>query len=164
MTTTPNRRLLRVHAPTDAANDRPVEAAPSGPDVARWARAWVEAQLDPDLLAHDSHPHWWAVEKLLVFSAAGRFEVCWRVVLEVVRITSDPDVLGVLAAGPLEDLVEQAGPAFVDRIERQAWTDPAFRRLLDVAWPCGSPEVRARIEAARRWGSIAAPSLPRQLH
>lgn len=117
--------------------------------ITDWASAYVQAQQDPGLVADDSHPQWWAVEKAVLFSAAGRFEDCWRLVLEVLRLTCDPEVLGVLAAGVLEDIIEEAGPAFVRRIEWQAWTDPAFRRLLAAAWPCGSPDVWARIEAAR---------------
>ena len=137
----------------------------SNQDIADWAEAYVRAQQDPDLLLCAEHPQWWAVERLLSFSAAGRFEDCWRMMLAVLRITSDPEVLGVLAAGPLEDLIERAGPVFVDRIEWHAWTDPVFRQLLDGTWPCGSPEIRARIDSARRWGSRAAlQGSPHRVH
>jgi hypothetical protein len=129
---------------------------------ADWACAYVEAQQDPDLLARDWHPLWWAVERLLLYSACGRFEDCWRLVLDVLRLTRDPEVLGMLAAGALEDLIEHAGPAFVDRIAWQAWTDPAFRRLLESTWPCGSLGIWTRIEAARRMGEAAAGPGPAQ--
>jgi hypothetical protein len=142
---------------------RPAQLATA--DIADWAAAYVRAQQAPDLLAGDGHPLWWAVEQFLRFSAAGRFEDCWSLVLEVLRLTSDPDVLGVLAAGPLEDIIEHAGAAFIDRIERQAGADPAFRRLLEGTWPCGSPAIWARIESARRPGACRpAKDLPRQVH
>ncbi|MGT2431445.1 DUF6869 domain-containing protein [Cupriavidus basilensis] len=57
-------------------------------------------------------------------------------------------MLGALAAGELEDLIEYHGPAFIGRIERQAGRDPRFRRLLCGVWRSSTPQVWARILAA----------------
>ncbi|MBA2960521.1 MULTISPECIES: DUF6869 domain-containing protein [Ramlibacter] len=130
-------------------------------EIVDWARAYCLAQQDPDLLTFDSHPLWWAVERFMLFSEAGRLEDCWRAILAVLCVTADPDVLGVLAAGPLEDLIERAGTDLADRIVWQAWTDPAFRRLLDGAWECGRPEVWTRIAAVRsQAGQLVVPTAP----
>ncbi|MBA2961363.1 MULTISPECIES: DUF6869 domain-containing protein [Ramlibacter] len=183
----PRRRFVLAHASRVARLARPIPAVPpmqlqvrcgrtvddaaaavelTPAEIIDWARAYCLAQQDPDLLALDTHPLWWAVERFMLFSEAGRLEDCWRAILAVLCVTSDPEVLGVLAAGPLEDLIEQAGTAFADRIVWQAWTDPAFCRLLEGAWECGRPEVWERIAAVRsQAGQAMVPPLPlHQLH
>lgn len=58
-------------------------------------------------------------------------------------------MIGILAAGPLEDLIHAWGPAFIDRIEVQAHRDLAFRHLLGGVWRSSSEEIWKRIEVAR---------------
>jgi hypothetical protein len=154
-----HRSIVLVPAGHDDDLVRPVAVlgqAPASPGaeltaaaILDWAQAYCRAQQDPNLLTRADHPLWWALERFHLFTAAGRHEECWRAILAVSCMTSDPDVLGMLAAGPLEDLIEAAGPLFIDRLEWQAWTDPAFCRLLDGIWECGSPDVWARIAATR---------------
>jgi hypothetical protein len=55
------------------------------------------------------------------------------------------EVLGVLAAGPLEDLIHDKGDDFIERIELLARRDPAFRLLLRGVWESGSPAVWERV-------------------
>ncbi|GAB3029269.1 hypothetical protein GCM10027285_09620 [Oleiagrimonas citrea] len=74
---------------------------------------------------------------------------CLEVILEILeRIdTSSPnDLLAVLAAGPLEDLLVMNGPAVIDEIETLARQRPPFRRLLNGVWyrRC-EPDIRARL-------------------
>jgi hypothetical protein len=57
-------------------------------------------------------------------------------------------VLGALAAGELEDLIEYHGPAFIERIEQEAARDPRFRCLLCGVWRSSTPQVWARVLAA----------------
>ncbi|MEL6218086.1 MAG: DUF6869 domain-containing protein [Pseudomonadota bacterium] len=54
------------------------------------------------------------------------------------------------AAGPLEDLVTQNGPAVIDRIEAEAKVNPQFRYLLSGIWGQSrtDPDVWRRIQAA----------------
>lgn len=73
----------------------------------------------------------------------------WRAVLAVTERTDDVFTLGMLAAGPLEDLLELHGPAVVERIEREAQTNAKFRRVLQGVWRSSTPDVWARIEVAR---------------
>jgi hypothetical protein len=55
-------------------------------------------------------------------------------VLEVLKKDPPPDTAGVLAAGPLEDLLADSGPAIIERVEAEARRDLKFRRLLKGVW------------------------------
>ncbi len=55
-------------------------------------------------------------------------------IVEVLAKNPPAEVLGVLAAGPLEELLAWHGPAVIDRAESEAHRDPKFRRLLGGVW------------------------------
>src|SRR5690348_1360229 len=66
--------------------------------------------------------------------------LCLDAILEVLsRIPCDPGDLHfqVLAAGPLEDLLVDHGPDFVDEVEELARRNPSFRLLLNGVWTSG---------------------------
>ena len=76
-------------------------------------------------------------------------EAAWALILEILAHAPSQDALALLAAGPLEDLIEYHGPSFIDRIELCARRDPKFRYLLGGVWQSSTPEVWSRVEAAR---------------
>jgi uncharacterized protein DUF6869 len=84
-------------------------------------------------------------------------ELCLAAILEVLgRVDgSTPNrLLGVLAAGPLEDLLSCNGDAVVDDIDTLARRDPAFRLLLNGVWDSDiKPSILARLAKYRsdRW-------------
>ena len=66
-------------------------------------------------------------------------------IVEILRIETNPVLLSLLAAGPLEDVISMAT---IDRIEREAAADKRFRDLLGGVWyyrACG--ELKARLDA-----------------
>lgn len=68
----------------------------------------------------------------------------WRVCLALVAAAPDDFVLANVAAGPLEDLINEFPDQLIDRIEEEARRDPKFRRCLTGVW--GVPDgVGARI-------------------
>jgi hypothetical protein len=74
-------------------------------------------------------------------------EDAWDLVVELVRRAPD-QVLGHVAAGPLEDLVRLHGAALVEWIEGEARRDARFRWALGAAWLSRGalpPEVEDRI-------------------
>lgn len=75
-------------------------------------------------------------------------EEAWTAVLAVIDATDDEYTLGMLAAGPLEDLIDAHGQAFVDRIEQRASADSRFRSVLQGVWRSSTPQVWERIERA----------------
>jgi hypothetical protein len=71
------------------------------------------------------------------------------------EIEANPNVLGLLAAGMLEDLIPSQDGAVVDAAVAEAARNPRFRHLLGGVWFSSmSPEVTEKLEKARggeRW-------------
>lgn len=111
-----------------------------------WAVAYIEGVQDPTRFK-EGHPLWWALERFMDSDTDA--EDIWLAVLHILARSPPDEVLAVLAAGPLEDLVHENGDAFIDRIELRARQDPAFRQLLNGVWESGTPEVWLRVEQAR---------------
>lgn len=61
-------------------------------------------------------------------------EKAWKLIQIIVQCCEENDVLGSLAAGPIEDLLSQHGEAFIDRIEVFARDNPKFLLLLQGVW------------------------------
>ena len=116
-----------------------------------WAEAYVAAQSDPNLLANDEKsPLWWAIEKGMFYEGETDPEDFWAFILTVLEKSPGEYVLSLLAAGPLEELISNAGEQFIERIENQARRSAAFRHLLGGVWRHGaSVEIWRRVEAAR---------------
>jgi len=109
------------------------------------------AQVGEAYLAHarrQSAATEWAVEAVSDIVYAEHWEALWNVVLSIAR-REDPievEALAFVAAGPLEDLVCKAGPAFIDRVEHEAKFNRQFARLLTGVWVRNAdPAVRERI-------------------
>jgi hypothetical protein len=128
----------------------------SSQEIDDWAKAYIAAQQDPKRL-EDDHPLWWAIDgffAMLGENSVADAEDAWRAILRVLELDPPAEVLGVLAAGPLEDLVDVHGAAFIDRIEVEARRDPKFRALLNGVWQSSTDAIWSRVEACR--GSVVA--------
>jgi hypothetical protein len=55
-------------------------------------------------------------------------------ILALLAVAPDDWQIGLLAAGPLEDLVRYRGSAVIDRIAGEARHDPRLRQALDGIW------------------------------
>lgn len=108
-----------------------------------WAQAYIRAQSRAEL--GDDNPDWWAVDKF--FDAMHLDpEECWQGLLAVVRQNPPEEVLGLLGAGPLETLMDEHGPDFIDRVEREASSSTPFRTALENVWEPTDKIVWARIQ------------------
>jgi hypothetical protein len=119
----------------------------SEPDSKSWAIAYVEAQTCGESV-HENHPLWWPIGRFFDLQY-DRPEECWQAILAVLDLNPQESVLGVLAAGPLEDLIDDHGEDFIERIEIEARHSPPFRALLQGVWKSSTPAIWARIERAR---------------
>jgi hypothetical protein len=131
----------------------------SRPEIEAWATAYIEA-YSTERSPADDHPLWWAIEKAMFVLQEADAESFWQFILEVVSRNPPEAVVGMLAAGPLEELIAYAGESFVDRIETEAQHSPAFRYVLNGVWRLGdkpSDEIWARVERAR--GSVCEPGV-----
>jgi hypothetical protein len=76
------------------------------------------------------------------------------VILLALSMARDNSDVGVLAAGPLEDLIVRNGTVVIDRIEIEVARSAEFRQLLSGTWSQGSAgtEVWQRIQRAVKDG------------
>ena len=71
-------------------------------------------------------------------------EQAWTLILKLVEAAPDDRILASVAAGPLEDLLNNWPNQFIDRVEVQARLDPKFRRCLTGVWGLSGP-IRERL-------------------
>lgn len=112
-----------------------------------FLRAGDEANPAPE-----DHPDAWTfalVDKLTEHHPAQALEA----IRAMLAACDSPDDVALVAAGPLEDLIQRHGPELIDEIEALAGRAPRFAYALTGVWPPedgGHPLLWARIEAARR--------------
>ena len=58
----------------------------------------------------------------------------WPLILRLLDTAADDSEVGLVAAGPLEDLLTMYGKDFIDRIETEAVTNPKLRDALSGVW------------------------------
>ena len=110
--------------------------------------AWIAGSLAADN-SIEWAAHWWAL-LLLINLPHEDPERAWAIILEILQRQPPEEALGLLAAGPLEDLLSEHGPAFIERVEARARDDPAFKDLLRGVWRLSmSDEIWARVQAAQ---------------
>jgi hypothetical protein len=80
---------------------------------------------------------------------SGAPDVAWEVVTTLIDVAPSDRSLGFFAAGPLEDLLSQHGPALIARVEEHARTNAKFRRALAQVWRLGmTDDVWQRVRRA----------------
>ena len=105
------------------------------------AKAWIEQKSKPS----KDYDNWHELCEYENELEAHDPEKIIDLAIAVLRIESNPSVLGLLAAGPLENVV---GYVTIDRIEREAAADERFTRLLGGVWCFSEPDdIKARLEA-----------------
>ena len=106
------------------------------------ARAWVEQYSKSD---RDQDDNLFAI---MDFERDLREENPDRMIdliLEILKIETNPVLLSVLAAGPLEDVISLKT---IDRIEREAQANKRFHDLLGGVWYYrASDELKTRLDA-----------------
>jgi hypothetical protein len=76
-------------------------------------------------------------------------EALWMLLPRIVVGCDDDLMLAYVAASPLEELICDHGPRFIDRIEAEAAVNPRFLRALTGVWGRSvmAPDVAARLDA-----------------
>jgi hypothetical protein len=73
----------------------------------------------------------------------------WAFIVTLVECAPSDDALGWVGAGPLEDILCDYGPAFIDRVESIAGISPRFRICLRSVWRRSmDPSVYSRMRRA----------------
>lgn len=110
-------------------------------------RAWV---VGPDVPAdHDGRLFDWLTE-MLNYGPPDGPEQAWPIILELIRRAPDEETLTYIGSGALEDLVNNAGDRFADRIASENH-DERFRASLRHVWfhPDVPESIRVLVLAAR---------------
>ena len=117
--------------------------------VAELARAWVEQYSKSE---RDRDDNFFA---MMDYESELREEdpdKAIDLIVEILKIETNPVMLSLLAAGPLEDVISMET---IDRIEREAAADKRFHDLLGGVWYYRAPdELKARLDALvgqNRW-------------
>jgi len=98
-----------------------------------------------DYSATDRLDLFWSVDRLRdVIEHAP--DDAYEVIRELVRLAPSPYVLGIIAAGPLEDLLSDWGERLIDRLEADARDDPKLMAACARVWKLYMPdEVWSRL-------------------
>ena len=108
--------------------------------------AWITAfQAEPKSAEYETN--WWAVSEVCDWRLEGDDRL-WPFILEAYKRDLPDKMIAVLAAGPLEDLLDKRGEDFIDRIEELARRDPKFTDMLGCVWRNTiTDEVWQRVQA-----------------
>ena len=111
-------------------------------DVEKVASDWIAyARLGPDNASEQIFADGWALVDLVWDDP----QTAWQAIKAVVwhyqvddYYSADPTeaqaVVGLLAAGPIEDLLSREGPSFITAIEQEARADKRFAWALGGVW------------------------------
>lgn len=58
----------------------------------------------------------------------------WQLILKILQQDSSNEILEVLSAGPLEDLLAKHGERVIEKVESEARSNPSFATLLGGVW------------------------------
>ena len=117
---------------------------------------WAAWQSDPANDGQDNH-------ELIGFMELDELvhehpEHAWPCILATVADARAQPFLGLLAAGPIEDLLSIHGATFIDRVEREARQNPRFAWTLGGVWQLQmTDEIWARVQQVwdrRGWDGI----------
>ena len=118
-------------------------------ELDKMVTAWIVAQ-QAKRGSPESETNWWAVSEVIHQALEGDGDLLWEFILEVYKRDLPDNIIGLLAAGPLEDLLASRGAEFIDRIEERARKDPKFNYLLGGVWRNSmTHEVWERVQAIR---------------
>lgn len=112
-----------------------------------WIVAYIEIYTAKNNL-DEHHPHYWAIEQFVELEA-GDPELCWKAILTIVAAKPAPIVLANLGSGPMEELLELHGVAYIDRIEKEARQNSDFQSLLHDVWGLSDDKIWQRVLTAR---------------
>jgi hypothetical protein len=95
--------------------------------------AAIQAYIRHAELGTQDQEYFWGWDAVNDFVHTAPAEDAWDLVVTLTRRAPD-EILGNVAAGPLEDVVRLHGAALVDWIEGEARRDERFRWALGCVW------------------------------
>lgn len=115
--------------------------------TAELVKEWVEAEEHSKRDGKFNHR---AVNYVLELHLEEKFDELWSFIKLAYKEELSEKVMSSLAAGPLEDLLANAGEKYIDEIETLARKDKKFNYLLGGVWKNTiSDEIWQRVCNAR---------------
>ena len=91
-----------------------------------------------------------AIDTITDVHLDGDSETLWQFILATYEREMSRKVFAILAAGPLEDLLADFGPKYIDQVEALARKSPKFKDLLGGVWRNSiTNDVWDRVERVR---------------
>ena len=107
--------------------------------IEQLLKEWIEWSIDPKGGSPGHSEFIWIIEN--------EPEKGWVAILAATKDEKLHPHLGVMAAGPLEDLIALHGEDFIDRIEVEAKVNPKFAWMLGGVWQSNIDEnLWARVQ------------------
>lgn len=117
-------------------------------NIQEWAESYI--RVHEDRASDDErHPDFEAAYVFMEVLTGDLAEQCWDGILAVISRQPSERVLGMLAAGPLEDLIHYSGDEYIERIEIEARRNPRFKECLNGVWKSGKQRTWDRVLIAR---------------
>jgi len=120
--------------------------------------AWIALQK----AQHDSpeyHQLFWAFDRVCDLINDDP-DQAWDFILAVLATDRSPEIVGILSAGPLEDLLAYHPYDVIERVEAEARHNPHFASLLGGVWQNKMPDdIWKRVQAVwnrKGWDGIPA--------
>lgn len=141
---------LEWHRRRAAEFERQLSSPMNDVKLNKLVDAWV-AGHEAERGGPEFRSKWWATSRVIWWGLPnGEPELLWRFILLTYRRELSEYAFGMLAAGPLEDLLSYYGPGYIDRVEALALKDERFKCLLRGVWRLSmTDEVWERVQAVR---------------
>jgi hypothetical protein len=116
----------------------------------KLAEAYFDPTLHPNLQLDDDDPEEadYDRERAIISQVLAlpidEPEDCWRFIEIACGLSLTADQLGLLGAGILEDLMDDHGAEFLDRVEASAKESAAMQAVVDAVWTMSMDPYVAR--------------------
>jgi hypothetical protein len=112
------------------------------------AEAYIALQHAPKE-SQERDDQFWAFEEMLNVGAVDPDRTL-RIILLILSKDDSAEVVEILAAGPMEDLLDGYGEQMIGKVEAEARSNPKFANLLGGVWPSTIAEnVWRKVEGIR---------------
>ena len=114
-------------------------------ELTDFAESWITFRKAPRN-SEEYEALFWVIDRSYDLMYEEPNEI-WRLILKILSLNNSNKIQEILSAGLLEDLLAKHGAAMIDRVEKEAKSNPLFANLLGGVWQNSmTDEVWARVQ------------------
>ena len=114
-------------------------------ELTNFAESWIAFMKVPEN-SEEYKSLFWVVEREYDLMNEEPNEI-WLLILKILSLNNSNEIQEILSAGLLEDLLAKHGTTMIDRVEKEAKSNPLFANLLGGVWQNSmTDEVWARVQ------------------